>query len=132
MTFQVVARDNRANGGGINTATSTVTVDGASGPFNVTQPNTGIVWTTGSSQTVTWNVANTTAAPVSCANVRILLSTDGGNSFPTVLDASTANDGTDTITVPNLPSTTARVKVEAVGNIFLTFPILTSSSMLRR
>ena len=118
MTFQVVARDNRANGGGINTATSTVTVDGASGPFNVTQPNTGIVWTTGSSQTVTWNVANTTAAPVSCANVRILLSTDGGNSFPTVLDASTANDGTDTITVPNLPSTTARVKVEAVGNIF--------------
>jgi hypothetical protein len=31
MTFQVIARDNRANGGGINTATATVVVDGASG-----------------------------------------------------------------------------------------------------
>src|SRR6185436_1796434 len=39
MTFQVVARDNRANGGGINTATATVNVDGVSGPFAVTAPN---------------------------------------------------------------------------------------------
>ena len=41
MTFQVVARDNRAGGGGINTATSVVTIDGAAGPFAVTAPNTG-------------------------------------------------------------------------------------------
>ena len=118
MTFQVVARDNRANGGGINTATSTVTVNGASGPFNVSAPNTAVVWTTGSMQTVTWNVANTTMAPVSTANVKISLSTDGGTTFPVVLNASTSNDGTELITVPNLPSTTARVKVEAIGNIF--------------
>ena len=118
MTFQVVARDNRAGGGGINTATSTLTVNGASGPFNVSAPNTAVVWTTGSMQTVTWNVAGTSGAPVSCANVKISLSTDGGNTFPTVLNASTGNDGTEMITVPNLPSTTARVKVEALGNIF--------------
>lgn len=118
MSFQVTARDNRAGGGGVNSAIMQVNVTNSSGPFTVTQPNTALVWTTGTTQTVTWNVANTTAAPVSCANVRILLSTDGGNTFPTVLDASTPNDGTDTITVPNLPSTTARVKVESVGNIF--------------
>lgn len=118
MNFQVTARDNRAGGGGVNSAIMQVNVTNSSGPFTVTQPNTALVWTTGSSQTVTWNVANTTAGPVSCANVKISLSTDGGNTFPTVLDASTPNDGTDTITVPNLPSTTARVKVEAVGNIF--------------
>ena len=38
MVFQVVARDNRANGGGINTATSTVTIDGAAVPFAVLTP----------------------------------------------------------------------------------------------
>ena len=118
MTFQVVARDNRANAGGISTATSQVTVDGNSGPFVVTSPNTAVSYAGNSSQTITWNVANTTAAPVSAANVVISLSTDGGNTFPTVLAASTANDGTETVTIPNTPTTTARIKVQGAGNIF--------------
>lgn len=118
MNFQVTARDNRAAGGAVNSAIMHANVTNSSGPFTVAQPNTAVVWTTGTTQTVSWNVANTTAAPVSCANVKISLSTDGGNTFPTVLDANTPNDGSDTITVPNLPSTTARVKVEGVGNIF--------------
>jgi hypothetical protein len=118
MTFQVTARDNRVGGGGVRSSTMQLNVTASSGPFTVTQPNSALVWTTGTMQTVTWNVANTTAAPVSCANVKISLSTDGGNTFPIVLDASTPNDGSDTITVPNLPSISARVKVEAVGNIF--------------
>ncbi|HRG82927.1 MAG TPA: T9SS type A sorting domain-containing protein, partial [Chitinophagaceae bacterium] len=56
-------------------------------------------------------------APVSCANVKISLSTDGGNTFTTLI-ASTPNDGSQVVTIPNTPSTTARIKVEAVGNIF--------------
>ena len=118
MTFQVIARDNRANGGGINTATATVNVDGNSGPFAITAPNTGVTWAGNSSQTVTWSVANTSAAPVSAANVRILFSADGGVTFPTVISASTPNDGSQLITVPNIATTTGRIKVEAVGNIF--------------
>lgn len=118
MNFQVVARDNRANGGGINTATATVVVDGASGPFAITAPNTGVSWAANSSQTVTWNVAGSSAAPVNASNVRILFSNDGGVTFPTVISASTANDGSELITVPNTTTTTARIKVEAVGNIF--------------
>src|SRR5436190_10283697 len=39
MTFQIVARDNRANGGGINSATAMVNIDGAALPFAVTAPN---------------------------------------------------------------------------------------------
>ncbi len=118
MNFQVTARDNRAVSGGVNSATMQVNVTNSSGPFIVTQPNSAVVWTVGETRTVTWAVANTTAPPVSCANVKISLSTNGGLTFPTVLLASTPNDGTQTVTVPNLPSTIARIKVEAVGNIF--------------
>ena len=95
-----------------------VTVSATSGPFAVTAPNTAVSWVGGTSQAITWSVANTTAAPVSCANVKISLSTDGGQTFPIVLAASTPNDGTETFTVPNIETTTARIKVEAVGNIF--------------
>lgn len=118
MNFQVIARDNRANGGGINTATATVIVDGGSGPFAITAPNTAVSWAGNSTQTVTWNVANSSAAPVSAANVRISFSSDGGETFPTVLLASTPNDGSESITVPNVATTTGRIRVEAVGNIF--------------
>jgi|CXWL01.1.fsa_nt_gi hypothetical protein len=95
-----------------------VTVNAASGPFAVTAPNTAVSWAGNSSQTITWSVASTTAAPVSCANVKISLSTDGGQTFPTVLAASTPNDGTQALLIPNTPATTARIKIEAVGNIF--------------
>ncbi|MBL7748507.1 MAG: T9SS type A sorting domain-containing protein, partial [Chitinophagaceae bacterium] len=94
-----------------------VTVTNTSGPFAVTAPNTAVSWAGNSSQTITWSVNNTTAAPVSCANVKISISTDGGNTFSTLV-ASTANDGSEVVTIPNTPSTTARIKVEAVGNIF--------------
>ncbi len=95
-----------------------VTVSSASGPFAVTAPNTAVSYVGGSTQNITWSVANTTATPVSCANVKISLSTDGGLTFPTVLAASTPNDGTESLVIPNTPTTTARIKVEAVGNIF--------------
>ncbi len=118
MTFQVIVRDNRLNGGGVNTATSVVNIDGTSGPFIVTAPETSVSWAGNSTQTVTWDVANTTNATVNAQNVKISLSTDGGNTFPTVILASTPNDGTQTITVPNVNTTQARIKVEAVSNIF--------------
>ena len=118
MTFRLTARDNRAGGGGVNFASTTVTVSAAAGPFVVTQPDTGLSWRGNSAQTVTWNVAGTTAAPVSCANVAIHLSIDGGNTFPIVLTASTANDGSEDVTLPNAPTAQARVRISCVGNVF--------------
>jgi len=118
MTFRLTARDNRTGGGGVNYAATTVTVNAAAGPFVVTQPDTALAWAANSVQTVTWNVAGTDAAPVSCANVAIDLSTDGGNTFPISLAASTANDGSAAVTIPNAPTALARVRVSCAGNVF--------------
>ena len=124
MTFRVTVRDNNSAGGGITDATSIVTVNAAAGPFVVTVQNQAPVfapqapWQAGSTQTVTWDVAGTNANGINAANVKISLSTDGGQTFPIVLLASTANDGSEPITVPNNPTTTARIKVEALNNIF--------------
>ena len=118
MTFQVTARDNNAGGGGISSDTAQVVISASAGPFNVTQPNTAVTWAGGSLQTVTWNVAGTSAAPISTANVKISLSTDGGNTFPAVLAANTPNDGSEAVILPGAGSTQARVRIEAVDNIF--------------
>jgi Metallo-peptidase family M12B Reprolysin-like len=118
MNFRVTVRDNHSGGGGVNTGAMRVNVSAGSSPFAVTQPNSSTTWTAGSNQTVTWDVANTSSAPVNCANVRVLLSIDGGSSFPFTLSVSTPNNGAATISVPNTPTSTARVKVEAVDNIF--------------
>ncbi|MBL7727866.1 MAG: T9SS type A sorting domain-containing protein, partial [Dinghuibacter sp.] len=122
LNFRVTARDNRpyvpgSTIGQTSFTDAVVSVSASSGPFAVTAPNTAVTWTGGSTQTVTWSVNNTTAAPVSCANVKISYSTDGGNTF-TQLVASTPNDGSELITVPSVNSSTCRIKVEAVGNIF--------------
>lgn len=112
MNFRVVARDNL---GGVWDDAMVLTVSGTT-PFSVTAPNTAVTWS--GAQTVTWNAAGTTAAPFNVANVRILCSTDGGNTWPHVLAASTPNDGSQLVTLPNVASTQARIKVEAIGNIF--------------
>ncbi len=119
MNFRLTVRDNHF-GGGCNTQDDVkLQTSTTSGPFVVTAPNTtGITWNVGSTQTVTWNVANTSAAPVSCSKVAILLSIDGGLTYPTVLLASTNNSGTASVVVPNTPSTKCRVRVESVGNYF--------------
>ena len=109
----------RDNVNGINTGTVTVTVDGNSGPFLETTNLAGS-YASNSVQTITWSVNNTTAAPVSCANVDILLSVDGGQTFPYTLLTAVANNGTHAVTLPNLPAatSTARIKVQANDNIF--------------
>jgi hypothetical protein len=116
LNFRVTVRDQR---GGVSDDGMVVNVSGAAGPFAVTAPNTAVSWAGGSTQTVSWSVANTNAAPVSVANVKITLSTDGGQTFPITLAASTPNDGTEAVLLPTgLSSTQARVKVEALNNIF--------------
>jgi len=120
MHFRLTVRDNRGGGGGVDSDATTVASVSTAGPFAITAPATAVIWAGGSTQTVTWNVAGTTAAPISCANVSIALSTDGGQTFPETLLASTPNDGSEAVTVPDTPTAgaTARVRVACVGNVF--------------
>ncbi len=115
MRFRLTVRDGK---GGVNHNDMTVRVESGAGPFEVTSPNTALNWDANSQQTITWNVANTSAAPVSCTNVHILISTDGGNTFPTTLALNTPNDGSAIVTLPNQATALGRVKVECAGNIF--------------
>ena len=113
--FQCTVRDNHAGSGGYANAQTTITTSGAA--FAVTSPNTAVSLAGGSSQTVTWTVGGSVDA-----NVRILLSTDGGNSYAngtaTVLLASTPNDGSEAVTLPNINTTTARIIVEPINNVY--------------
>ncbi|HYN43323.1 MAG TPA: IPT/TIG domain-containing protein, partial [Thermoanaerobaculia bacterium] len=120
MTFRLTARDNRGGGGGVNSDTTTVASVSTAGPFAITAPASAVSWPAASTQTVAWNVASTNLTPISCANVAISLSTDSGATFPTTLLASTPNDGSQAVTLPNTQTAgaTARVKVACVGNVF--------------
>ncbi len=115
LNFRLTARDGR---GGVNSASTVLTLAPGTGPFLVTYPNAGESLDAGSPVTVTWSVAGTNAAPISADNVKISMSTDGGLTYPLVMAASTPNDGSQKVTVPLVNTTTARIKVEAVGNVF--------------
>ncbi|WP_290842635.1 reprolysin-like metallopeptidase [Flavobacterium sp.] len=120
LNFTLTAWNNiNAGGGGGQTQTDAmvVTVNGTAGPFTVTAPALNTSWLPGSGQTVTWNVAGTTANNVNTANVNILFSSDGGVTW-TTLAANTPNDGTQAILLPAVYSANCRILVEAAGNIF--------------
>ena len=118
LNFRLTARDNRAACGGVSYSGLMFHVAGTAGPLVVTYPDT-TTWGVGSAQTITWNVAGTNATPVNCTLVDILLSTDGGKTFPHILATAVPNNGAYTLSgVPNLPTDSARVKVRANGNIF--------------
>ncbi len=125
LNFRLTVRDNHdvpgtPQFGRTESANLTLAVTASAGPFVVTAPNTALTWDRADPQTVTWNVANTDVAPVSCANVRLDLSIDGGATWPFELSAGTANNGSATVTVPSgAPNTAqARVRASCVGNVF--------------
>lgn len=120
MNFSFLVRDNDPLGGQVASDLMTVTVNGTAGPFVVTSQNTtGITLNSGASTPVTWNVAGTTAAPVSAANVNIYLSTDGGYTYPVTLATAVPNSGSANVVIPSgNVTTTGRIMVRGAGNIF--------------
>jgi hypothetical protein len=94
------------NGG----ATITISRIGSPPSVTVTSPNGGENWLVGTSRTITWNSSGNPGN-----NVRIEYSTNGGSSWNNII-SSTANDGSYSWTVPNTPTTSARVRVTSTSN----------------
>lgn len=118
INFRLTVRDNDINGGRSGLDAMKVTV-ADSGPFKVTYPDeTKIAWISGSSETVTWDVAQTNVAPISTALVMILLSSDGGYTYPDTLAKAVPNSGNAVIKVPFKNISRARIKIKGVNNIF--------------
>jgi hypothetical protein len=118
MTFRLTARDAHVGGGGVGHAETKLTVANMAGPFRVTsQSIPQSIYATAPAR-ITWDVAGTDQTPVNVASVKISLSTDGGATWPYVLAASTANDGSADVIMHNVVAPKARVKVEALGNVF--------------
>ena len=118
MNFALTVRDNRSPNGGQTNRDDMVVTTAAVGPFLVNVPNTAVSWAAGSNQTVTWTVAGTTANNINAAFVDILLSNDGGNTYPIILASKVPNDGSETITVPNNAGTTKRIMIRGYKHIF--------------
>jgi subtilisin-like proprotein convertase family protein len=119
INFKLTVRDNNAEAGQIATDNLKVTVTDAAGPFSVTsQSVAGLVWEENTPEIITWNVAGTSSNNINVAKVNILMSVDGGKTFPVVLLSNTPNDGSQSITVPNTPAAKCFVMVEAVNSFF--------------
>ena len=118
IRFKCSVRDNRAGGGGFADGLKTMAVTADAGPFLVQSPNGGDTVTGNSQLPISWDVAGTNGNGVNCSAVDIFLSTDGGYTFPILLLGGTPNDGSATVSLPNLSTSNARIKVKASNNVF--------------
>ena len=114
LNFRATARDQQGGTDGDDVLISVVDTGSI---FEFTNLNSSTTLTGGASQELTWAVAGTTANGINVSDVVILLSTDGGLTFPTSL-VTTPNDGSHTLSLPNIDTTTARFQIKAVDNIF--------------
>jgi hypothetical protein len=117
LNFRLTVRDGRSGQGTDDVAVSII----ATGPFQLTSPSIAGDITANTPITVTWDVAGTSTDPVNCAEVDIALltfSADGSTYAVTDLLSSTLNDGSHSVTIPNMNSSKARFSIGCSDNIF--------------
>ncbi|MFH0838748.1 MAG: Ser-Thr-rich GPI-anchored membrane family protein [Candidatus Omnitrophota bacterium] len=73
--------------------------------FTIVHPNGGERWIVNRTETISWTTEGTVP------NVKIDYSTDGGSSYPYIIESSMTNSGSRTWTIPNTKSDTARLRI---------------------
>ena len=119
LNFVLTTRDNFVGAGQTSSDATKITVNGTAGPFLVNSPNSNVSWQRGTNQTVTWDVAGTTANGVDCPYVDIYLSTNGGTTFPILLASKVPNDGSELVSMPATTGNQNRIMVKGNNHIFL-------------
>ncbi|WP_445386062.1 reprolysin-like metallopeptidase [Robiginitalea sp. IMCC44478] len=118
LNFALTVRDNAVGGGQVVSDLVRVSVEADRGPFTVLSQASPQTYAAGSVQTISWDVAGTTDAPVNAQQVDIYYSDDGGLDFSTLRAAGLPNNGTATVQVPAGASTQGRFMVKARDQIF--------------
>ena len=114
LNFRLTVRDGR---GGVASDDMKVQVVDTGAAFRITSPISGVSLTPGGSQSLTWDVAGTTVAPISCSKVDISVTQNEGLSWAT-LATSQPNSGSATVTLPGNLTSSVRLKVACSDNIF--------------
>ena len=122
MTFRLAMRDIYGGIGCFLVPDDTIHLDVINTGVGFTvssQSSAGILFTGGSTQTITWNNVGTPGAPFNTTNVDIYMSIDGGYHWMYHI-GTFANSGSATVTVPNPPYNVlnARFKVKGHENVF--------------
>ena len=116
--FSFTVRDNALGGGGVASADTKITVIDNGGAFEVTSQNLDNTYIADTPRMVTWNVAGTNQSPIAAPNVDIELSDNGGQTFDYMLAQNAPNSGSYEVVMPDIVTSTARIRVSPVGNIF--------------
>ncbi|HHQ4476674.1 TPA: reprolysin-like metallopeptidase [Aeromonas veronii] len=114
LNFRLTVRDGQ---GGVASDDMKVQVVDTGAAFRITSPISGVSLTPGGSQSLTWDVAGTTVAPISCSKVDISVTQNEGLSWAT-LATSQPNSGSATVTLPGNLTSSVRLKVACSDNIF--------------
>lgn len=118
LKYAVTVRDENTTRPMLSSSETTVTV-GNDGPFKFSGLTASTVLYNNASNTITWDVANTNAAPYNTSNVKIEYTTDLINGATwTELIASTPNTGSYTGQLPAGLTGAVKLKISAIGNIF--------------
>ena len=95
--------------------TRTGAADVTAPTVSLTSPTGGLTWKAGSAHAITWTASDN----VGVTAVDLAYSSDGGATYPNAIATGLANSGTYNWTLPNLSSTTVRVRAtarDAAGN----------------
>ncbi|MFS4431315.1 reprolysin-like metallopeptidase [Chryseobacterium sp. S90] len=118
LKYAVTVRDENAAKPMLVSAETTVTVTN-DGPFKFSGLIDNTTLYNNAANTISWDVANTNAAPYNAANVKIEYTTDLVNgSTWTELVASTPNTGSYTAQMPSGLTGPVKLRISAIGNVF--------------